>query len=256
MGIYENVKHKVKKSKHRIFILALFLMNSCQCAKYFCLSFEHSNKMDFWPPAFTHWQLFIKNKIYLWEKSKGKDRMITEKEVSIPGRNTEASCIIFQVIENVTSCSLSSLSCTSFFTKSATNNTQAIISMIGKTKEMASRYLGNTEKSAVRQISRKPNIQSLSTTADEKTYHSLPVWQRDRDAEGGRAILKEGFGDFLTARFWSSYYLRKINASPFYSLFFFTLIISGSLTRRNLARCFSYSTAIFHSYHVRKCVAE
>lgn len=123
--------------------------------------------------------------------------------------------------ENITSCSLISLSCTSFFTKSATNSTQAIMSMSGKTKEMASRYLGNTETPAVSQTARKPNVQSLSTTADEKDYHSVAVLTEKQRCREWKSNI-EGFFFFLTAVFWSSYYLRKINASLF-SFFFIIL---------------------------------
>lgn len=65
--------------------------------------------------------------------------------------------------------------------------------MSGKTKEMASRYLGNTETPNVSQISRKPNIQSLSTTGDERAYHSVTgltdrdgVMRSGREDVGGR----------------------------------------------------------------------
>lgn len=69
--------------------------------------------------------------------------------------------------------------------------------MSGKTKEMASRYLGNTETPNVSQISRKPNIQSLSTTGDERAYHSVSgLTDRDRGMQSGRAVLGEGSGDF------------------------------------------------------------
>lgn len=64
--------------------------------------------------------------------------------------------------ESVTSCSLSSLSCTSFFTKSATNSTQAIISMSGKTNEMASKNLGHAQEPAVNQNSRKESRPIIS----------------------------------------------------------------------------------------------
>lgn len=66
--------------------------------------------------------------------------------------------VIILYIKSITSCSLISLSCTSFFTKSATNSSQAIISMRGKTKEMASRYLGDTEEPTINQNSKKPPI--------------------------------------------------------------------------------------------------
>lgn len=154
-------------------------------------------------------------------------------------QNTEAGLIIFQVIKNITSCSRSSLSYTSFFTKSATNSTQAIISMSGKTKEMASRYLGNTEMSTVSQISRKPNVQSLSRTADEKTYHSVTGLTERQRCRAEEQYWRRVWG-FLTAVFLSSI---------FYSL-------SIDLRRYIGIVCFPFDTAIFHSYHVRNCVVE
>ena len=80
------------------------------------------------------------------------------ERVNVVCRNMVVGLISFQLICIITSWSLSSRSCTSFFTKSATNSTQANISMIGKTKEMASRYLGNTGVQTVTQIYRKHSI--------------------------------------------------------------------------------------------------
>lgn len=63
--------------------------------------------------------------------------------------------------------------------------------MSGKTKEMASRYLGNPEMPTVNHMFIKPNIQSLSTTADEQAYHL--VTDKDRDVEWKSNIQEEDF---------------------------------------------------------------
>lgn len=69
--------------------------------------------------------------------------------------------------------------------------------MSGKTKEMASRYLGNTEIPTVNQNSKKkPSVQSLSTSADEKAYYSVTGLTERQRCESGRAILKEGLRIF------------------------------------------------------------
>lgn len=131
------------------------------------------------------------------EKQRGKtvslQGILVSKEVGVRCRNTMTGLIIFQVKENFTSCSLSSLSCTSFFTKSATNRTQAIISMSGKTKEMASRYLGE-----YRGASCQSNFQNIyhPITVNNGRWNGLSFshgLDRDGDAEGGRAISKRFF---------------------------------------------------------------
>lgn len=108
--------------------------------------------------------------------------------------------VIILHIKSITSCSLSSLSCTSFFTKSATNSSQAIISMRGKTKEMASRYLGYTEEPTINQNSRKPPI-----TVNGGSRRG-PIMQRR--ARQGEFVDSDGYVLILLL-------LTQINASLF-----------------------------------------
>lgn len=80
------------------------------------------------------------------------------------------------------------------------------------------------------------------------------AWQR-RGCRGWKSTIEVIFS--LTAVLSSWHYLRKINASLFYLGSFFSPNRIRSPTHMNLALAFfSCYTAIFHGYHVRKCVVE